>query len=242
MENKNNFVKELLSAFEQNGMSEMLNDSSAEKLYLLYNSLVETNKITNLTAVTDQNGVILKHFLDSASISEYIPANSSVIDVGCGAGFPSLPIAIIREDVGVTSLDSTGKKINFVEGFANGAKLNNVNPTCARAEDFVLGNREKFDVCTSRAVARLNVLAELCIPFIKVGGLFVAMKSNKGNEEYAEAKAGIEKLGAKLLASKKIVLNYSGEEIEREIYVFEKVKQTPKEFPRKYAQILKRPL
>ena len=238
----NNFKHKLQCAFKENGLIDLLDQTSAERLYQLYNSLVETNKITNLTAVTDEGGVILKHFVDSATVCEHIPHQANVIDIGCGAGFPSLPIAILRQDASVTSLDSTGKKITFATNFANNINLANSIAVCARAEEYVADHREIYDVCVSRAVARLNVLAELCIPFIKTGGLFIAMKSNKGSEEYAEAETGIKKLGATLIDSKTFSLTFNKETIEREIYVFQKTKSTPKEFPRKYAQITKRPL
>ena len=232
----------LLSAFESNGISDLITAESVEKLYLFSNLLVETNKITNLTAITDEKGIILKHFVDCASISRYVPANSRLIDVGCGAGFPSLPLAIIRPDITVVSLDSTGKKIDFINRVVANLELDNITAVCARAEEFVTENREMFDVCTSRAVARLNILSELCLPLVKVGGLFIAMKSNKGAEEYAEAQNGIKKLGATLKFSKEESFFLESDSITRETYVFEKEKPTPKEFPRKYAQILKKPL
>ena len=239
---KTQYISMLLSAFESNGISDLITAESAEKLYLFSNLLVETNKITNLTAITDEKGIILKHFVDCASISRYIPANSRLIDVGCGAGFPSLPLAIIRPDITVVSLDSTGKKIDFVNRAAANLELDNITAVCARAEEFVTKNREMFDACTSRAVARLNILSELCLPLVKVGGLFIAMKSNKGAEEYAEAQNGIKKLGATLKFSKEENFSLESDSITRETYVFEKEKPTPKEFPRKYAQILKKPL
>lgn len=239
---KNQYISTLLSAFESNGISYLVTAESSEKLYLFSNLLVETNKITNLTAITDEKGIILKHFVDCASISRYIPTNSRLIDVGCGAGFPSLPLAIIRPDITVVSLDSTGKKIDFVNKTAAELELDNITAACARAEEFVTENREMFDVCTSRAVARLNILSELCLPLVKVGGLFIAMKSNKGAEEYAEAQNGITKLGATLKFSKEESFSLESDLITRETYVFEKGRPTPKEFPRKYAQILKKPL
>lgn len=239
---KTQYISTLVTAFEQNGLGDLLTNDTAEKLYSLSNSLIETNKITNLTAITDEKGIILKHFIDCASISRYIPQGARIIDVGCGAGFPSLPLAIIRPDISVVSLDSTGKKIEFVSNTAKTLELNNLTAICARAEEFVSENRESFDLCTSRAVARLNILAELCLPLVKVGGLFVAMKSNKGAEEYSEAQNGIKKLGAMLETSKEEQFSLDKDTITRETYVFKKTTQSPKEFPRKYAQILKKPL
>lgn len=236
------YISTLVSAFEENGLGDLLTNDSADKLYHFSNLLVETNKITNLTAITDEKGIILKHFVDCASISRYIPTGSKIIDVGCGAGFPSLPIAIIRPDVSVTSLDSTGKKIDFVNKTASSLGLTNISAVCARAEEYAEANRESFDLCTSRAVARLNILAELCLPLVKIGGQFVAMKSNKGAEEYAEAANGIKKLGASLESSKEQTFKLDDDTITRETYIFKKTSSTPKGFPRKYAQILKKPL
>lgn len=232
----------LKKAFENNGLSELLSEDKAEKLYRLSHLLIETNKVVNLTAITDEKGIILKHFLDCATICDHIPQNATVIDIGCGAGFPTLPLAILREDLLITALDSTGKKISFVKAACEELSLTNVTPICARAEDYVTDNREKFDVCTSRAVARLNVLSELCMPFVKVGGSFLAMKAGKGNEEHAEATKGIGILGGVYANSNSYKLSFDGEEIEREIYTYSKSKKTPPQYPRKYAQILKKPL
>ena len=239
---KINFISLLYKAFEENNLSNLLTDEIAENLYNFADLLVETNKITNLTAITDDKGIILKHFIDCTSVSEYIDADVRLIDVGCGAGFPSIPLAIIRPDLSITALDSTGKKIDFVKSVATKLGLSNLNAVCARAEDFAAYNRESFDVSTSRAVARLNVLAEISLPLVKIGGKFVAMKSNKGAEEFAEASVGIKKLGATLETSVDKAFSFDGESINREFYIFAKTHTTPKEFPRKYSQILKKPL
>ena len=162
----------LLNAFKQNDLDALIDDGKAALLCEFADILIETNKTTNLTAITSPNEVILKHFVDCASISLHIPSNSSVIDVGCGAGFPSIPLAIVRPDLKITSLDSTGKKVDFVTAAAKTLSLSNITPICGRAEELP-SLREKFDVCTSRAVARLNVLSELCIPFVRKGGIFL---------------------------------------------------------------------
>ena len=232
----------LESCFKENGLESLLDDDACEKLFSISEFLVEKNKVMNLTAITSENDVILKHFLDSASISSLIPANSSVIDIGCGAGFPSIPLAIVRRDLKITALDSTGKRIDFVTEAASRLGLENVDPVCARAEDFAVSQREKFDVCTSRAVARMNVLSELCIPFVKVGGAFIAMKSDKGDEEYAECKSGIGVLGCKLENVISDRFAFLGNEITRQLFQFRKVSSTPKAYPRQYSKILKKPL
>ena len=204
--------------------------------------LIEANKITNLTAITEEKDVILKHFVDSATVCSFFDVNASVIDVGCGAGFPSLPLAILRPDLNITSIDSTGKKINFVNATAEKLGLENVTAICTRAEDFVKDNRESFDACTSRAVARLNVLIELCVPFIKIGGKFVAMKSGKGEEELDEAYRGIRVLGCEISEKKDCLLTLEQERIQREIFIFKKEAETSAAYPRNYSQITKKPL
>lgn len=236
------YKETLCKAFSENLPEIKLSEDAIDRFYRFSSILIETNKTFNLTAITDEKDVILKHFVDCATISKHIPANSRIIDVGCGAGFPSIPIAILRSDLSIASLDSTGKKTSFIGSCAKELGLGNINAVCARAEDFAEGNREQFDVCTSRAVARMNVLAEICIPLVSNGGKFIAMKSSKGGEEYAEAKQGICKLGCSLESSEKIALQLDESKIEREIYVFKKEHITPKQYPRKYAQILKKPL
>ena len=240
--NFNEYSSVLSQAFSQNGLSSLITEETAKKLYCLSDILIQTNKTFNLTAITDEKEIILKHFVDCASVCEYIPRGANLIDVGCGAGFPSLPIAILRPDATVTPLDSTGKKIDFINLTAKKLELGNASAVCARAEEFAVVHREQYDVCTSRAVARLNVLDELCVPLIKRNGLFIAMKSAKGEEEYAEACEGIQKLGCSLKQNAKKSFYYEEMAIERDIYVFQKDRATPSQFPRKYAQILKKPL
>ena len=239
---KTEFIKKTLEAFRSNGLGSVIDQGKAEKLYEFTEILIETNKSFNLTAITDENDVILKHFVDCATVVKYIPTNANLLDVGCGAGFPSMPIAILRGDVTVHSLDSTGKKIDFINATAEKMGLGNISAFCARAEDYVKTNREKYDIVTSRAVARLNILDEICLPLVKVGGDFIAMKSNKGYEELSEASKGIETLGGQLKSHLEIELEYADNKINREIIIFSKVKSTPKQYPRNYSQISKKPL
>ena len=241
MENKY-FIQKLNLAFRQNNLAELLDDDKSSKLLMLYQILVETNKSFNLTAITEENDVILKHFVDCASVLRHIPQESRIIDVGCGAGFPSLPIAILRDDVQLTPLDSTAKKIGFIKSTSDAIGLKNISPVVARAEEFASKKRESFDVAISRAVARLNILDELCIPFVKKGGLFIAMKASRGEEEFSEAKAGISKLGCQLINKEILELSFESIEISREIYVFNKIATTPNQYPRNFSQISKKPL
>lgn len=236
------YTKYLIEAFNKNGLHELIDEEKAEKLFDLYNILAETNKVMNLTAITDEKEVILKHFIDSATVCALIDGDLNVVDVGCGAGFPSLPLAILRPDLTVTAIDSTGKRVNFVNETVKKLSLSNVTAICARAEDFAKNYRESFDVCTSRAVARLNVLAELCVPLVKIGGSFVPMKSERGEEELSEAQSCISKLGCKLALRKQLSLSLDTWAIQREIFVFNKTSRTPIQYPRNYSQITKKPL
>ncbi len=236
------FAKKLYACFEENGISNLLDDDKTTKFYQLANILVEANKKTNLTAITDKSDIIYKHFADCAKLCEYIQNNKSVIDVGCGAGFPSLPLAILRPDLKITSLDSTAKKIAFVKSTARQLNCDNIEAISARAEEFVQNNREKFDYATSRAVARLNVLCELCIPLVKVGGMFVPLKASKAQEELQEALTAISCTSGVLVEANEYVLNRCEETLERCIFKIEKVEPTSPKYPRKYAQIIKKPL
>ena len=191
---KTEFNSILSEIFENNFLSNFISGENGEKtldlFYCFSYTLWETNRSLNLTAVTDTRGIILKHLADSLLISKYIPNGASVIDVGCGGGFPTFPLAIARPDLRITALDSTEKKINFVRDTASKLGLTNITPVCARAEELAKGDmRESFDCATARAVASLPILCELCLPFVKVGGRFVAMKSLKIDDELAAAKS-----------------------------------------------------
>ena len=240
--NEIQFKESLIKSFSINGLGDKINEEKAEKLFLFANTLIETNKTFNLTAITDENEVILKHFTDCATVLDLIPEKSTLIDVGCGAGFPSMPIAILRNDVKVTALDSTAKRINFINLTAEQLKIANIVGIAVRAEDFAKQNREAYDISISRAVARLNVLMELCLPLTKIDGRFIAMKSSRGEEEYSEAKIGIGILGGSFEERKKISLSWAEIEAEREIYVFKKNVKTPLQYPRNFSQISKKPL
>lgn len=219
----------------------------AEKFELLYTRLVEFNSHTNLTAITDAEGVITRHFADSLTAAPLLGSTSglSVIDVGCGGGFPTLPLAIVRPDLRFTALDSTAKKLKFVEQTASELNLP-VQTLAARAEEVASPKaapssslRESFDLCLSRAVARLPILAELTLPFVKVGGRLIALKGADGETELAEAKTAIEKLGGSVKAVHPLTLGSAGDRMLIEI---EKIAPTPTAFPRTFGQIKKKPL
>lgn len=194
-----------------------------------YQELVSYNEKVNLTAITEVNEVFTKHFLDSILSIDAIPVNSSVVDVGTGAGFPSLPIKIVRPDIKLTMVDSLNKRVNFLNSLCDKMKIESTN-VHARVEDFAKNNREKFDVAVARAVAKLNTLLEYLLPLVKVGGLVIAYKGANLAEEFMEADTALEVLGGKVLKSLRFDLpNGHG---ERNILIIEKVKPTDKIYPR----------
>ena len=206
-----------------------------------YKFLVEYNEHVNLTAITDYDGVYYKHFYDSLTLSLALDVTKPInlVDVGAG-GFPSIPNAIVFNNLNVTIIDALNKRINFLNELIAKLKLNNAKALHARAEEYAAFHREEADVVTARAVARLNILAELCIPLVKVGGLFVAMKSVESEQEFLEAKGAIKTLGAEHLKTISVELpNQMG---HREILVFKKVNKTPSKYPRQFSQIKNKPL
>lgn len=207
-----------------------LNEYQLEKCDLYFELLKEKNKVMNLTRIIDDDEAAKNHFADSLFAADFIPENASIIDVGTGGGFPSVPLAIAREDISVTAIDSVGKKVNFVSETCKqlGIKINVLN---VRAEEVGISEfREKFDVCVSRAVAQIRILSELCLPMIKTGGLFIAYKG-QCEEELEEAKPAIKALGGKI----KKVENYG----QHCLVIVEKLLPTNKKYPRRYAKILK---
>ncbi len=204
--------------------------------------LVETNKTLNLTAITEPDEIVSKHFADCLSLLREvdIPKNASVADVGTGAGFPGVVILIARPDLKMTLMDSTKKRLTFVESVINelGLKANIVH---IRAEEAGRNKafREKFDFATARAVANMNVLSEYCIPLLKQGGTFAAMKGAKAAEELDSAKGAIKLLGGKAVSAKEFTVEDCG---ERTVICIKKISQTPPKYPRASAQIAKKPL
>jgi 16S rRNA (guanine527-N7)-methyltransferase len=210
---------------------------------LLTSLLISENDKYNLTAIKTLDGIIYKHFADSLIISELIPSGSTVIDIGCGAGFPSLPLAAARPDISVTSLDSSSKKVGFIELCKNELSLTNLNTVCARAEEAAHTTlRDSFDIAVARAVSSFPVLSELCIPYLLPGGKFFAMKGPDGVSEF-NASRNILPI---LCAGKPEILTYElriGTQREaRTLITIEKLGKTPDNFPRNYSQITKKPL
>jgi len=225
--------QQFIEALKEKGI--VLSDTQINQFRKYFELLVEWNEKMNLTAITDLEGVYLKHFYDSISASFYFDFTKveSLCDVGAGAGFPSLPIKICFPHLHVTIVDSLNKRITFLNHLSEQLQLDNVNFVHARAEEFGQNEkyREAFDVVTARAVARLSVLSELCIPLAKEGGYFVALKAAAGPEELKDAKKAISTLGASLVEEFSYTLPV--EESDRTLYIFDKIKKTPKKYPRK---------
>lgn len=232
--------KELLKASCE-GFNITLDATALERFDEYASRLVEYNKKVNLTSITEPEAIVYRHFADSLTLLDAvnIPQGAKLCDVGTGAGFPGATLLIVRNDLDVTLFDSVNKKLNFLRELLPALGLN-ANIVNIRAEDAGRGEyREAFDLVTARAVASLNVLAEYCVPLVKVGGVFAPMKAPLSEEERTEGKSAIAQLGAKITAEKKYTLPDSS---ERVIITAEKLHSTQKQFPRISAKLLKCPL
>ncbi len=231
---------EFFDLFSSHGIN--INENVYNDFYKYSEMLVEWNKICNLTAILDPEGISLKHFFDSVypfSMFEH-DQNAKIIDIGAGAGFPSLPLAIVNRNYKLTLLDSLNKRIKFL---TNVAEVLKVSADCVhgRAEEFGKNKeyREKFDIATARAVAPLNFLCEYCMPFVKVGGRFVALKGASGEEEVEQSMAAIKILGGKV----DVIKSYSlpnGD--KRTLIIIKKISHTQSKYPRNKSQMTKKPL
>lgn len=237
----------------RNGLDEFATKPLAERFYRLTCLLVDANARMNLTAIRDPLDMIPLHYTDCLFAAAHLPHGVSLLDCGCGAGFPSLPLAIARPDLHITALDSTVKKLTFVNDAAKELKLDHLETLCGRAEDLAHDPlyRGRFDACTARAVAALPVLAELCVPFLKQNGVFLALKGAKAEAELAEACRALHLLGCPtpelLIYSLYRDVNSPEQQIQlsteqRAFILCKKTGACPPQYPRKYAQILKKPL
>ena len=226
----------LLAGLPELGLE--LSEKTAEKLCQFGEAVVKQNEVMNLTAITEPSQVAKLHLLDSLTVAKTVDLKGKwVIDVGCGAGFPGVPVQIACPEAKVTLLDSLGKRMAWLEQIL--PQLG-VNAQCvtARAEEYAAKHRESYDYATSRAVARLNILLELTAPFVKVGGAVLAMKGAAAREELEEAKNAITKLGLKL----ETVADYPMDGTAHTVLVLRKVKPTPPQYPRRFAKIKQSPL
>ena len=210
-----------------------------KQLYTYMECILETNNNINLTSITNPNEFIVKHFIDSLVISEYIEG-SKILDIGTGAGFPGIPLAINNPDKNFVLLDSVNKKLNVIRGTLPKININNVDVIHSRAEDLAHDNeyREQFDCVVSRAVANLTTLVEYMLPFVKVGGMIICLKGPNYEQELMDASKAIDILGGKVEKT----LSFNIEDNERNIIFIKKCKTTPEKFPRGQGKPLKEPI
>ncbi|WP_432617936.1 16S rRNA (guanine(527)-N(7))-methyltransferase RsmG [Butyricicoccus sp.] len=228
----------------QNGFSAMklsVSDAQIAQLEDFTARMLETNKVMNLTRITDPKEIAQKHLLDCASLLQIADfSQKSVVDVGCGAGFPGMPLHILCPSCQLTLLDSLGKRIRFLQGCIDEMQLSDIEAVHARAEEFAAKHREQYDFAVSRAVAQLNVLAELSLPLVKQGGAFIAMKSKDSDDELEHAKKAIRLLGGEI----ETVTDYTipDTDITHRLVVIRKKQHTPKQYPRPFRKISASPL
>ena len=242
---KADFIKELTRVFAFNGLDAYLDERRCELFYDLTVRMLEENEKYNLTAIREPEKIILNHYADCVAMARALDEGASIIDVGCGAGFPSLPLSIVRPDLKIFAVDSTAKRVRYVEESARLLGLSNVSVRVMRAEEGGKSHefREKFDYATARAVAELRILCELCLPFVKIGGKMVAMKGKNAESELADAKNAISALGGGGAHIESINLsNGTDEALSHPLITIVKKVKTPSAYPRVYAQISKKPL
>jgi len=220
----------------------VLSDDKIEKFETYMNLLQEWNEKINLSSIIEDEEIIDKHFIDSLMIQRYIKGDESIIDIGTGAGFPGIPIRIVNDDIKLTLLDSLNKRIKFLECVCEEIKLNNVEFIHGRTEEIahLEKYREKYDIATARAVARLNVLLEYCLPYVKVNGIFICMKSSDIDDELEEAKNALKILGGKIEKVDEFTLPDT--DIKRKIIIIRKVAKCNNKYPRKPGKPSKEPI
>ena len=219
-----------------------LNEENLDKLYKYKDLVLEWNEKINLTAITEDTEFAVKHFIDSLTINKYIEPNKTIIDIGTGAGFPGIPLKILNKENKMVLFDSLNKRLKVLEDIIEKIELKNIETLHGRAEETFKNkqHREKYDIAVSRAVAALNVLVELMLPAVKVGGMCICMKGNNAEEEIKEAKKAIKELGGEIIKIEKIMLPELN--LERNIIIIKKVKQTPNRYPRKPGTPQKEPI
>lgn len=234
------FNKKLIEGLKE--LEIYIDENVAEKFKKYMELLLEWNKNINLTAITKEDDIILKHFVDSLTVQRYIEKECNVIDVGTGAGFPGIPLSIINSNIEITLMDALNKRISFLNTVISELKLNNVLTVHERAE--ILGRndkyREKYDIAVSRAVANLSTLVEYMIPFVKVGGLCICMKGANFEDELKQSTNAIMELGGRVKEAYNFKLPKT--DYERNILIIEKVKNTKIKFPRKAGIPSKEPI
>ena len=231
----------------KNGLQQLhieLSEKQMEQFLQYYEMLVEKNKVMNLTAITEFDEVVEKHFLDSVSLTKQMDLHQplKVLDLGTGAGFPGIPLKIVFPELEITLMDSLNKRVLFLQDVISSLQLQNIEAIHGRAEEAARNKkyREGFDLCVSRAVANISTLSEYCLPFVKIGGSFISYKSSTIEDELEDGKKGIAILGGKVKDVYKFTLPDS--ELQRSFVIIEKEKKTPKAYPRKAGTPSKDPL
>ena len=221
-------------------INEHITQKQSDDLFKYMKLLIEWNNKINLTAITDENEIILKHFIDSITINKYLKGKKSVLDIGTGAGFPGMPLKILNTDINFTLADSLNKRLVFLNEVIDALGLTEIYTVHGRAEDLARmpEYREQFDLCVSRAVANLSTLAEYCLPFVRLGGKFISYKSGECENEVAAAKSAIFLLGGKV----EDVYKFSIGEAQRAFISLIKANGTSKKYPRKAGMPSKNPL
>lgn len=240
---KEQFIEKTAAMAKNTGL--MLNENQLNQLYTYKEMLVEWNEKINLTAITDDEEIIAKHIIDSLEIVKYIEEGQNIIDVGTGAGLPGVIIAIYFEGkVEITLFDALNKRIIFLQQVIEKLNLKNIKAVHGRAEETSREEkyRESYDIVVSRAVARLNILMELTVPFVKKEGTCIYMKADKTQEELEQAVKAIKELGLKHIATDEYDLLIGEEEIKHTIVKFDKQEYTKDKYPRQFAKIKKNPL
>ena len=237
MENFNKIIIELSKK-----INVKIDESMCKQFYQYMKLLLEWNEKINLTAITEENEVIIKHFIDSLTIFKYIEDGETIIDIGTGAGFPGIPLAITKKENKITLVDSLNKRINFLLNVKKELNLNNVEAIHSRIEEIGKNNnyREQYNIVTSRAVAKLNVLLEYMMPLVKVGGMCICMKGSNIDDEIEQSKNALNILGGKVIKIDKMMLPNT--DISRNIILIKKVNETPKQYPRKPGTPAKEPI
>lgn len=231
----------------KNGLQQLhiaLSEKQMEQFLQYYELLVEKNKVMNLTAITEFDEVVEKHFLDSVSLTKQLDLHQplKVLDLGTGAGFPGIPLKIVFPELEITLMDSLNKRVLFLQDVISSLQLENIEAVHGRAEEAARNKkyRESFDLCVSRAVANISTLSEYCLPFVKIGGSFISYKSSTIEDELEDGKKGIAILGGKVKDVYKFTLPDS--KLQRSFVIIEKEKKTPKAYPRKAGTPSKDPL